>query len=445
MVCQTERSGVHERGLGVVTLTSLVIASMIGAGVFTTSGFALGDLGTPGRVMLAWLVGGGVALCGAVSYGALARRMTESGGEYLFLSRAIHPLLGFLAGWVSLLAGFTGAIAFAATALEAYALPDTARPPWLPHDALATLVVVGAGVAHGWRVQRGALSHNVVVFAKLGLIAAFLLYALLRSPALLWQGGAVIAPSESRPPPFSLSAFAVTSMWISLSYSGFNAAVYVAGEARTADVTVPRAMVVGTLVVTALYLALNAIFVYVPRPEAIVQQKDVAARAAFALGGEPLALAVRVIIVLALLTSVSAMVMTGPRVYARMAEDGVFPALFRLRRDVPRAAVTLQVILAVIVIWIAELQELLSYLGFLLSLSAAATVASLFVLRWREGAQRIAIPGYPLTPGCFVLCTLGFAGLAALRRPLEPIVGVATIAVGIVLYLLAVRRHTAQT
>jgi APA family basic amino acid/polyamine antiporter len=154
------------------------------------------------------------------------------------------------------------------------------------------------------------------------------------------------------------------------------------------------------------------------------------------LGGAPLAIAVRLIIVLALLTSVSAMVMAGPRVYARMAEDGVLPTLFGVQGEVPSAAIALQVLLAIIVIWIAELQELLSYLGFTLSLSAAATVASLFVLRRREGAQRVPVPGYPFVPTLFVVCTLGFAGLAALRRPYEPLVGVVTIAVGVVFYLL---------
>jgi APA family basic amino acid/polyamine antiporter len=285
-------------------------------------------------------------------------------------------------------------------------------------------------------MRGGVLSQNITVGVKLGLLVAFLLYALLMVPTAQWHGGPVIAPGESTPPPFSFSAFAVTLMWISLSYSGFNAAIYVAGEARQADVIVPRAMVVGTLLVTVLYLALNAVFVYAPAPEAIAGQHDVATRAAFAVGGEPLALAVRVIIVVALLTSVSAMVMAGPRVYARMAEDGVFPTCFRMRNDAPGAAVTLQVLLAVMVIWIAELQELLSYLGFTLSLSAAATVASLFVLRWREGALKVPIPGYPFVPGGFVLCTLGFAGLAAVHRPQEPLVGLATIAVGIVFYLL---------
>lgn len=436
MICQAERPRAREQGLSFVTLTGLVVASMIGAGVFTTSGFALGDLGTPGRVMLAWLVGGGVALCGALSYGALARRMTESGGEYLFLSRAVHPLVGFLAGWVSLLAGFTGAIAFAASAFEVYALPDSIRPSWLPTDVLAICVVVLSGVLHGRRVQVGASSQNIAVGVKLALLAAFLLYALFHLSSPRWRGGPLLPPGETTLPPFSLSAFAVTLMWISLSYSGFNAAIYVAGEARDADVAVPRAMVVGTLIVTALYLALNAVFVYAPAPEVIAHQHDVAARAAFALGGEPLAVIVRVIIALALLTSVSAMVMAGPRVYARMAEDGMFPALFRMRSDAPGTAVILQVILAAIVIWITELRELLSYLGFTLSVSAAVTVAGLFVLRWREGARRVPIPGYPIVPGLFVLCTLSFAGLAVVRRPVEPLAGMATIAIGIVLYLL---------
>ncbi|MGE0823727.1 MAG: APC family permease [Candidatus Binatia bacterium] len=434
----------NKPGFNLTSLTCLVIANMIGAGVFTTSGFALGDLGTPERVLLAWVIGGGVAFCGALSYGALVRRMTESGGEYLFLSRAVHPLLGFVAGWVSLLAGFTGAIAFAATTFETYVLPDSMRPAFLPRDVVASAVVLLAGAVHGRRVEVGAQSQNLIVGVKLGLIGLFLLYALAKFSAPVWHGGPIPAPGEPLPP-FSFPAFAVTLMWISLSYSGFNAAVYVAGEARNAEVIAPQSMVIGTLIVTAIYLALNAIFVYAPAPEAIAYQQDVAARAAFALGGAPLALFVRAIIALALLTSVLSMVMAGPRVYARMAEDGVLPALFRMQEDIPRTAISLQVILAITVIWIAELQELLSYLGFTLSVSAAVTVASLFVLRRREGAERLPIPGYPFVPGLFVLCTLGFAGLAAVRRPLEPLVGVATILMGIVLYVLMTRRHAVRT
>ena len=169
-------------------------------------------------------------------------------------------------------------------------------------------------------------------------------------------------------------------MWVSLSYSGFNAAVYVAGEARDAATNVPRAMVLATVLVMVLYLALNAVFVYAPASAAIIGKRDVAAHAAAVLGGQWLELGVRAIIALALVSSVSAMVLSGPRVYAQMAHDGVLPRVLQMHGDVPHAAVALQVVLACVIILLAGLQELLSYLGFILSISAAATVASLFVL-----------------------------------------------------------------
>src|SRR5687768_18074240 len=147
---------------------------MIGAGIFTTSGFALGDLGSANRVMAAWVVGGVIALSGALSYGGLVRRMTESGGEYLFLSRLIHPVAGFIAGWVSLLAGFTGAIAFAARAFETYAFPT--RPEWLPSGVAAAGMVLVAATLHGVKVKTGAVSQNVVVIVKLLLITCFLAF-----------------------------------------------------------------------------------------------------------------------------------------------------------------------------------------------------------------------------------------------------------------------------
>jgi amino acid transporter len=209
-----------QRTLGLASLVSLVVANMIGAGVFTTSGFALADLGSPNRVMAAWAVGGIIALCGAVSYGGLVRHVTESGGEYLFLSRLVHPVAGFIAGWVSLLAGFTGAIAFAALAFETYLLP--VPPPWLPPGGLAVAVVVAGALLHGFRVGPGALAQNIVVAIKTLLIVLFLGAALWLAPAAAGRDTAPLAAN------FDLPAFAGSLVWISLSYSGFNAAVYVA-------------------------------------------------------------------------------------------------------------------------------------------------------------------------------------------------------------------------
>ena len=425
----------ERRPLGLPSLSALVVANMVGAGVFTTSGFALADLGRPSFVLAAWAVGGGLALCGALSYGALARRMTESGGEYLFLARAVHPLAGFLAGWVSLLAGFTGALAFAAEALEVYAAPPGSALGALPSGTVATAALVVAGLLHGWRVRMGTVPQNVAVGLKLGLLVLFVLAAVFAGEA--WVGGP-LPGSSGVPAAFSITAFAGSLVWISLSYSGFNAAVYVVDEARDARRTVPRSMWTATLAVTALYLALNAVFVLAPPPDVVAGREDVAAAAARFIGGNAFAAAVRVLIALALWTSVSAMTMAGPRVYAKMAADGLFPRVLLpssgSATGPPRAAIALQVALAVFAVWISGIEGLLSYLGFTLWLSTAATVVVLFLLRRREGAEAVPVPGYPFVPALYVGAVLVFAVLAAFRAPSELAAAAVTLALGIAAY-----------
>lgn len=402
--------------------------------MFTTSGFALSDTGSPDRVMLAWLVGGAIALCGALSYGALAKHLTESGGEYFFLSRVIHPLAGFIAGWVSLLAGFTGAIAFAALAFETYLSPIL--PIQLPTGFLAVFIVAAAALLHGFRLNVGVGIQNAMVGLKLGLLVIFIGIAAVAGKS--YAGSAPAAPVSE----FSLLSFAGTLVWISLSYSGFNAAVYVAGEAERKATNVPRAMWVGTLMVAAIYLALNAVFLYLAPAALVAGREDIAAVAAFSIGGEPLALLVRAIIAVSLLTSVFAMIMTGPRVYARMAEDKLFPKQLRFRADVPRAAIALQAVAAIIVIAVASLKDLLSYLGFTLSLSAALTVSCLFLLRRKEPLK---IPGYPFVPAFYVGATVLLAVLAVYRNPYELIAALLTFTSGAALYFLLNSRENSAS
>ena len=178
----------NKAGLGLATLVALVIGNTLGAGVFTTSGFAMSDLGSPVYVLLAWLVGGLLALCGAISYGSLARLMPVSGGEYYFLSRGVHPLVGFIAGWISLWAGFTGAIAFAAITFEAYLLPPSLRQ-LVPENSVATLAILAAALAHGLRAAPGLLLQNLAVMMKLLFILAFVLFALASGSPSDWGDG----------------------------------------------------------------------------------------------------------------------------------------------------------------------------------------------------------------------------------------------------------------
>jgi basic amino acid/polyamine antiporter, APA family len=420
-----------ERRLGLPSAIALVVGNVVGVGVFTTSGFALADLGSREAVLLAWAVGGAAAMCGALSYGALARRFPVSGGEYAFLSVTVHPFAGFVAGWISLLAGFTAPIAVAALALAAHLEPFTGalgdpRP-------IATAAILAVAAVHGLRLRPGVVVQNAAVAIQVALIVAFV--------AIGGAGLSSTVAIEARPPTsVDLGAFAVTLVWISFSYSGWNAVVYVAGEVARPERNLARSLVVATALVTLLYLALNVVFLYAAPIAVLSGRADVATIAAGALGGEPLRRFVAALVTLGLATSISAMTMAGPRVYARMAEDGLFPRVFAASGEVPVAAVALQATLAIVAVWIAGLRELLGYVGFTLGLSAAATVFGLLRLRRREGAARVPIPGYPLVPLAFVATTLVVSAFMALRAPGEATIGLLTAASAVPLWLWTRRR-----
>ena len=429
-----------KKRFGFWTLVFLVIANMIGAGVFTTSGFALQDLGAPHLVMLAWVVGGVIAAAGAFSYGQLVKVMPESGGEYLFLSRAAHPLLGFIAGWVSLIAGFSGAIAFAATAFEEYVAPATIRPGWLPTGAVAVLSIVVAGSFHGFKPRAGAFLQNAVVVLKLGLLATILVFAAAAFSPDRWHG---ISRASLEVSGWTLaSAFAGSLVWISLSYSGFNAAVYVAGEVDRADRTVPRALVLGTVIVVGLYVLLNSVFVYAPSPEAIQGNADVAAIAARTLGGGWFESFVRWTIAICLLTSIFSMMMAAPRVYAKMADDGLLPGWLRFQDDNPRRATGMQIVLAVLLVVNSSLQGLLSYLGLTLSISAACSVSCLFLPAVRTKPLLHAVH---LIPAFYILSTVVAAVMMVSFNPWQLLGTAVTFAIGAAAYLMVRSHNNSET
>jgi APA family basic amino acid/polyamine antiporter len=285
---------------------------------------------------------------------------------------------------------------------------------------------------HGMDVRNGAMLQNAVVAIKLTLIAGFVFFALLGTNIPSWEGVAAWRAAEGAE--FSMPAFAMVLMWVSYSYSGFNASTYVASEVKQATRNVPAAMIQGTGITMLFYLLLNGIFVFAPAPEDIAFQEDVATIAASALAGEPLAMAMRMIVILALFTSISAMVMAGPRVYAKMADDGLMPAILQIRGGVPASAIAMQAMLAIAVVWMTGLRELLSYLGFTLGLSTAITVGCLFVAARRRRAVHTELPGYPWAPAIFICFTVLFAGLAATRNPTEMLAALMTILSAVILY-----------
>lgn len=423
-------------GIGLGSATAIVIASMVGAGVFTTSGFLLADLGSPAWVLAAWALGGVVAACGALCYGALARALPGSGGEYHYLARAVHPVAGLLAGWVSLLAGFAAPAAAAALGLQAY------LTPWIgPAGAWSgSGAILAAGLLHGLRVAPGVWAQNLAVGAKLAMLLAFLGLAL-RALGVDGASAAADPVAAAALPAPSWPAFAASLVWVSFSYSGWNAATYVGAEIRAPARNLPRALLLGCGAVTLLYLALNGVILAAAPPELLAGREDVAAAAAEALGGGWSLTFLRAAAALALFTSVSALLQGGPRVAARMAEDGYLPRLFALRGSdaAPRAAVVLQCALALALVWWSSLRDLLGVIGFTLGLCVAATVAALMRLRWREGAAQVPVPGWPFTPLIVIAATLGSSLFLALREPRLALWGAAAIAAGLI-YGVAHRR-----
>jgi len=409
------------RQLGLVTAVAMVVANMIGTGVFTTSGFLLADLKSPERVLFVWVLGGVVALLGALSYGALSRRIPESGGEYLFLSRTLHPSLGYVAGWISLLVGFSAPLAAAAYAFGQYAAPWTGP---VSARVSGSLLLVLFCLLHAFSVERGAWVQNLAVIVKVVLIAGFIVFGASRLPEL----------PAVEPTMVPAGTVAVSLVWVMFSYSGWNAAIYIGGEVRDPERNLPRALWIGTLLVMALYVTLNAVFVYSAPVAALAGKLEIGRLSAEALGGRGWGIAVTLIVVLALVTSVSSMMMAGPRVYAQMAKDGCLPQ--RLAAEPgqpPRNGMLLQLVLALAMLWSTTYDGLLTYIGFTLGLSTALTVAGLVRLRRREGAS-VQVPGWPWIPFAFLAAIVVITILTIQMRPAVSLYGLATLAFGWVVW-----------
>ncbi|MDA1273335.1 MAG: amino acid permease [Verrucomicrobia bacterium] len=406
------------RKLGLVSATALVVASMIGTGVFTTSGFLLADLKSPASVLAVWILGGVMATLGALSYGALARRIPESGGEYLFLSKTLHPAAGYIAGWISLLVGFSAPLAAAAYGFGEY------TQTWFPASTsrwTGTFLILIVSLVHSLDVRGGAMIQNSAVLLKVLLIGLFVGLAIMRLPSVDQP------PSASVP----ISVYGVSLVWISFSYAGWNAAIYIGGEVRNPEKNLPRSLLFGTALVTLLYVTLNAVFVYSAPTTELAGKLDIGRIAAQALGGPSWADATSLLVALALATSVSSLLMAGPRVYARMAADGYLPGFLFSNAGPPRSATALQSLLALALLWTATYESLLTYIGFTLGLSTAATVVGLIVLKLKH-KERLQVPGWPWVPMLFLFGVSAVTLFSILQRPKESFLGLSTIAAGFV-------------
>lgn len=421
----------HLRTISLYTAISVVVANMVGTGVFTSLGYQLLGLSQPMSIIVLWALGGIISFCGALAYSELGAALPRSGGEYHYLSRIYHPFVGFLSGFVSSTVGFAAPVALAAMTLGAYL--SKVFPSSSPTLA-AALVVVAISLLHSTSIKVGSRFQNIFTLIKVTLIVAFIFGG--------WQ-----APRQSSYPAFDFKAFshellspafAIGLFFVSYSYSGWNAAAYLAGEIKRPEKSLPKALLLGTLVVTALYVLLNQVFMRCAPFDLMRGQNDVAFFPATSIFGAAGARVVSGIITLLLLSSISSMVMAGPRVMQVMGED--FPSLAmlsRLHTGIPKTAIYIQCSISLLFILTSTFEQVITYIGFTLNLFTFLTVLGVMLLRKKE--PNLPRPyktwGYPLTPLLFLAFSLWLLSYGLYQKPVESALGLATLAVGGVAYV----------
>lgn len=444
-------------GVALHSATALVVANIIGAGIFTTTGFQAAALGHPGLILLLWVVGGILAWCGAMCYAELGAMMPSAGAEYAYLRRTYGPAFGFMSACVSLIAGFSAAIAAALKALVRYVsalVPDLTVDTqvwlgWTLEDGLAILLVWMLVAVHASSLRAGFGFNNLVTLAKVAGITGILLAGFVLGDGSYGHLWVVSDRFRQQSTVDLFAAFSVSLIFVSFCYTGWNAAAYIGHEIDTPQRNLPRALFIGTLLVTVFYLALNVLYFYGADVDRLAGVPGVGLVAAEQLFGPQGVKATVLVLAISIFASASAMTIAGPRVYYALGNDHArLRWLARTRGDstLPVNALLLQGVVTTLLILSASIDQIIQYAGFTLALFSSLAVSCVLVLRHRlpDLYRPFKVIGYPLTPLLFLtvntwimvwslvgeywrqsLAALATVGLAAavflwLDRPLPP-------------------------
>lgn len=425
------------RKVGLTTCTALVMANMIGTGVFASLGFQVKELPSPFLILLVWALGGVIALCGAMCYAELAAALPRSGGEYNFLSRVYHPAIGFMGGFVSVMVGFSAPIALTAMLFGKYL---GAALPGMPTGPASVVIALGLAVVHSFTVRTSGNFQVLITALKVGLICSFIALG-------IWKGHQPAAEFLPRAGDMGLicsGPFAVSLMFVLYSYSGWNAAAYIIGEVRHPQWTVPRALLLATALVTILYVSLNAVFLASGPMQDFAGRLEVGEIAASNLLGDTGGRIMAGLISAGLISAISAMTWAGPRVAQAVGQD--FPALGFLAHTsaggVPRRAIAFQTVIVLLLLATSTFEAILVYAQFAILACSFLTVLGVIVLRVRQPdlPRPFLCLGYPLTPLVFLGLNLFALIYTAKDKPWHAFAGCVTLAAGIGLYFLARKR-----
>jgi APA family basic amino acid/polyamine antiporter len=442
-----------KRQIGLFSAVMLIAGDMIGTGIFISTGAVAETIPSPGAVLLVWTLAGLLALAGALSCAELSASLPYAGGDYIYIREAYGKLMGFLSGWSSFLVTFSGAIAFLAvtfTGFMAFFLPALGASetlfaiplPFIPITAtvgtIFSIVMVWLiSALHCLGVRLGTMTQNILTILKIGALGGIILLGVFFGsgdtahfrPFLDWQkiGG--------------FGVFASAFVPVIFAYSGWNAIIYIAGEVKDPERNLPRALLWANLIVIALYLAINAVYIYavpVTEMKGALRVSEVATSALF---GYQTSAWITAIITVSILGALNVVTMLGPRIYYAMARDGVFfHGLSRIhpRFGTPVSAILLQAAWASLLLLTNTWGTLFTYVSVIITLFSAFTVGSVMVLRWQrpELKRPYKLWGYPIVPILFIVAHLWIVWGAVTQKPFESLVGVFIVALGIPAYLL---------
>jgi APA family basic amino acid/polyamine antiporter len=441
-----------QRNAGPFLAICLIIANVIGSGIYTTPGFLARDLRTPFAVLAVWIIGAVLAFAGALSYCELGAMFPEAGGEYVYLREAFGPLFGFLTGWASFVAGFSAPIGAATIGFAAYLshfLPGLSPENILwkssfgrfsLHISAGQIVALAVlwmlSLSHISGVRRGGQLQVLLTAIKVAAIVSLIVLGL-----LLGKGdwGNLYSSAPGILPAGVFSNGAVSLVFVLFSFSGWNAAAYIAGEIREPRKTLPLALIGGTAAVTVIYLGLNVVFLYALGIQGMSGVLQVGEKASLVLFGPAATHVVAAMMAGSILASASAMIIAGPRVYFAMAKDGLF---FKSAGTIhpayrsPSASILWQAAWVSVLILSSAFEPLIVYSGFVLVLFSSMAVAAVVVLRARfpERPRPFRVPFYPWTPLIFIVFSLWILTYTLQARPVESASGVATVLAGLPLY-----------
>lgn len=443
-----------ERKLGLFPLTNIVIANMIGAGIFITSGLLMADLRNPLLMILLWIGGGVIALCGALCYGELGAAIPRAGGEYIFLSRLFHPVLGFLSGWVSFFVGFSAPIAASAIGFSEYlvrAFPQLLS--WgifkgISEDIIlkkfyAVLIIIVFTMIHLRGIVFGTRVQNYLTLLKVGLIAILIIVGFSSGKGSLNH---VMQGADFSFDFGGWKIIGLSLMWIMFAYSGWNASAYIGSEIKNPSKNLPSSLMLGTGMVILLYFGLNLFYVYAIPPEDMSGIISIGGLAVGNLFGQTLETFLSVLISFALFSSLSAFIILGPRVYYSMAKDGYF---FRSASKVhpvyrvPSKSIILQCSIAVIIVISGSFEQILTYMGFSLGIFPLLAVIGVFKLRHLK-KNPYKMPGFPIVPIIYTAAGVSILILGFLERPIPSSIAILTVIAGIPAYFLFKKKYRTE-